>query len=41
MRLDIKTFVKLTHWKDVAEHSTHRPLAGDDAGHKRKRTELF
>jgi REP element-mobilizing transposase RayT len=24
--------VKLTHWKDVGKHSTHRPLAGDDAG---------
>ena len=24
-------FVKLTHWKDVGERSTHRPLAGDDA----------
>jgi len=26
-------FVKLTHWKDVGECSTHRPLAGDDARH--------
>lgn len=27
------SFVKLTHWKDVSEYSTHRPLAEDDAGH--------